>query len=97
MKRLAIKVGEYEKDGKTKGKYVDLGVILTSENGEYCLLNPSVNLAGVLIQQRVLNAAKGQKGGKGDMVMCSIFSDDDRKESSAPAKPANEFDDDIPF
>ncbi|MEQ3625961.1 MAG: hypothetical protein ABNH26_08640 [Celeribacter sp.] len=77
VKRLTAKVGEYEKDGQTKGRYVDLGVILSNQNGEFMLLDPSVNLAGVLMQQRILGQAKGQKAS--DRVMVSIF-DNDRQQ-----------------
>jgi len=95
-----IKVGEYQKDGQTKGKYVELGVILSGENGEYALINPSVNIAGCLMQQRVMNQGKEKKG-KGDMVMCSIFERDrdsgQSQDSPAPAG-GDDFDDqDIPF
>ena len=40
-KRIMAKVGEYEKDGKTKGNYVEIGVILSNENGEYALIDPT--------------------------------------------------------
>ena len=76
-KRLTAKVGEYEKDGQTKGRYVDLGVILSNENGEYMLLDPTVNLAGVLTQQNMYNHTKGKK--TGTSVMVSIF-DNDRQQ-----------------
>jgi hypothetical protein len=78
MKRLVIKTGEYpdkNDSSKMKGEYVRLGVIMDGTNGEYVLLDPSVNLAGCLIKQRVMNAGK-QNTGKGDMVMCSIFTDE---------------------
>lgn len=70
-KRIAAKVDEYQKDGQIKGKYVDIGVILNNQNGEYMLLDPSVNLAGVLLKQQALS----QKTGKptSGSVMCSIF------------------------
>lgn len=74
-KDLVIKVGEYEKEGETKGEYLKVGVILSGENGEYALLDPSVSLSGALIKQRIMNAGKQNKG-KGDMVMCSIFDHD---------------------
>ena len=104
-KRLMVRVGEYEgKDEngnpKTKGEYVKVGVILSSENGEFALLDPSVSLAGCLMKQRVMNRGKEQKG-KGDMVMASIFSDESQQQaqSQRPASSgeAEGFDDDIPF
>jgi hypothetical protein len=74
-KRIMAKIDTYQKDGQEKGKYVEIGVILSNDNGEYALINPDVNLAGVLIKQRVNLQSKG----KGDMVMCSIF-DNDRQQ-----------------
>ena len=44
MKKITAKIGEYQKNGETKGRYVDLGVIRQGNNGEYMLLNPSVSL-----------------------------------------------------
>ena len=46
--RLACKVGSYEKDGQTKGKYVDVGVLMQSQDGSmYVLMNTTFNPAGV--------------------------------------------------
>ena len=78
-KRLTAKVGEYQKDGQTKGRYVDLGVILSNSNGEYVLLDPTVNLAGVMLQQRILAQATGKKAG--DRVMCSVFNNDRQQDN----------------
>lgn len=96
MKRLMIKVGEYEKDGQTKGQYARLGVIMSNENGEYALLDPSVDLAGCLMKQRIL--AGGKPKGKGDMVFCSIFEDQPQQQQSR-SQPSTDYDDgsDIPF
>lgn len=66
-----IKVGSYEKDGQTKGKYIDLGVLMQSQDGGmYALVNPYVNLAGVPIGE-----------GK-DMVMVSVFMDQPRQQNN---------------
>lgn len=70
-KRIAVKVDEYEKEGQVKGKYVEIGVILSNENGEYVLLDPTVNLAGVLQQQNMLAHKKGQQ--VRNKVAASIF------------------------
>lgn len=91
-KRLVAKVGEYEKDGETKGRYVEIGVILSNNNGEYALIDPTVNLAGVLMKQRVMAQKNGVKV-TGDSVMCSVFDND--KKSSPQQHP--DFDDDIGF
>jgi len=75
-RRLVAKVGEYEKQGEKKGEYVKIGVIMNSSDGEYVLLDPTVNLAGILIKQRLLSPRK-----RGDMVMVSVF-DDDRQQQN---------------
>ena len=98
-KRLMIKVDEYQKDSQTKGKYVELGVILSGENGEYALINPTVNIAGCLMQQRVMSQGKENKG-KGDMVMCSIFERDRDSGQSQDGQAQSgdvEFNDSVPF
>ena len=107
-KRLMAKVGEYEKDGQTKGRYVELGVILSNQNGEYAVLDPAVNLAGVLMQQRIL--AQKTNGRSGDRVMCGIFDNDrsGQQQSGGQAQgggygsqpsgsQTSDFEDSIPF
>ena len=79
-KRIVAKTGEYQKDGANKGEYMKLGVMLNNANGEYMLLDPSVNLAGVLIKQNVLAAKAG--GQQRDMVMISIFEDDNQQQQA---------------
>ena len=80
-KRLVAKVDTYkDREGNDKGKYVEIGVILSNDNGEYALINPDVNLAGVLMKQRV----NLPKGGKGDMVMCGIFDNSQQGQQQAP-------------
>ncbi len=75
-KRITAKVEEYQKDGETKGKYVEIGVILNNQNGDFILLDPSVSLSGVLAKQ---NNIEYMKGGKmRDSVMCSIFDNDNK-------------------
>lgn len=107
-KRLVAKVGEYQdREGNTKGRYTEIGVILSNENGEYAILDPAVNLAGVLTQQNMMNHGKGQK--PRDKVMVSIF-DADRQQgggggygnqqqggAQGGAPAGGGFDDEIPF
>ena len=106
MKRLVAKVGEYQKDGQTKGEYVRIGVIGESKNGEYILLDPAVNLAGVLTQQNLYAHSQQKKPSK--RVMVSIFDDSQQQGGSqnnnqaplhghANQQKAPDFDDDIPF
>jgi len=110
-KRLMAKVGEYEKDGQTKGRYAEIGVILSNDKGEYALINPSVSLSGALTMQNAMNEKAGRR--TGDRLMVSIFSDDRQGGGSRDAgsgeysqEPAggygaggsaNDLDDDLPF
>jgi len=70
-RRLSARVGEYERDGQTKGEYVQIGVILNNANGDYVLLDPTVSLSGVLAKQNALEYKKG--GVMRDNVMCGIY------------------------
>jgi hypothetical protein len=45
---LAVRVGSYEKDGKTKGRYKNVGMILKKDDGgEMILIDPTFNFAAV--------------------------------------------------
>ena len=71
-KKLSAKIGEYSKDGQTKGRYVNIGVVMQSnDGGEYMLLDPTVSLAGVMQQQNTLAQQKGEQ--IRDRIMVSIF------------------------
>lgn len=94
-KRLMAKTGEYQKDGQTKGRYTEIGVILSNANGEYVLLDPSVNLAGVLMQQQAM-------GKQGDRVMVSIFENrtqqnQEYSQQQYSAPPQRDLEDEIPW
>lgn len=102
-KRITAKVEEYQKDGQTKGKYVEIGVILSNDNGEYMILDPSISLSGVLQKQNVL-AAKSGKPERG-AVMCGIWEADnaaggtpqqERKQLPPKINPNDNFDDEVP-
>lgn len=79
-KRLVVKVDEYVKDGQTKGKYTEVGVILSNDNGEYVLLDPAVSLSGVLAKQNSLASKNGKQ--ERDMIMASIFTDEPRQQAA---------------
>tara|TARA_B110000881_G_scaffold191781_1_gene183994 strand:- start:915 stop:1319 length:405 start_codon:yes stop_codon:yes gene_type:complete len=74
MKRLVSKTGTYTKEGQEKGEYTKIGVLLEGEGGEYMILDPTVNLAGVLLKQNALAAAQGKQ--QRDSVMVSVFTED---------------------
>ena len=44
---LSVKIGEYEKDGETKGRYDSVGVVIQGENGPYIIMKRTFNPAGV--------------------------------------------------
>ena len=79
-KRIVAKIGTYEKDGQTKGEYAKLGVMLNNNNGDYMLLDPSISLAGVLARQNVMALSAGAE--QRDMVMVSIFDDDNQGQNN---------------
>ena len=91
MKRLMVKVGTYQKDGKEKGEYVKVGVILENANGEYALLDPTISMAGVAYKQMTNGIAKQGS----DSVIASIFTDEPQ---AAPAQGMDDgFNDDFPI
>ena len=73
MKRIMIANGKYtNKSGEEKTAWKEVGVIMTSQDGnEFCLLDPTVNLAGF---QR--------EAGK-DKLIASIF--EDKPKTDTPA------------
>lgn len=74
-KRLCAVTGEYQsKEGQQKGEWTNVGVLIIGQNGkEYAMLDPAVNLAGILLQQNLLALKKGEA--PRDMVMLSVFDD----------------------
>jgi len=81
-KRLSAVVGEYtdKQTQQQKADWANVGIIGVSQKGkEYMLLDPTVNLAGVLLKQNILAANKGEK--LSDMVMISIIEDTNQNQS----------------
>lgn len=108
MKDLVVKTGEYQnQQGETKSEWTKIGVILSNQNGEYALLDPAINLAGVLTKQNALAIKQRQAGNEkartGTSVMCSIFDKSEggsqrqaTQQAPQPA-PSVDVDEDIPF
>ena len=102
-KRLVCKTGTYvDREGNQKNKWTNIGVIMSNDNGQYLLMDATVNLAGILVLQ---NQMDGKDRGN---VMVSIFDDDNRntnqtqapqqqQQSQAPKQDAFDTEDDIPF
>ena len=44
---LAVKIGTYEKNGETKGRYHNIGAVMEGETGQYILIDRHFNPAGV--------------------------------------------------
>jgi len=82
-KKLSVKIGEYQKDGQTKGRYVNIGVIMqSSDGGEYVLLDPTVSMAGVMQQQNTLAMQKNEQ--LRDRIMVGVFEEDQQGGQQAP-------------
>jgi hypothetical protein len=72
---LSVKVGTYVKDGAEKGRYKNVGMILTKEDGgEMLMIDPTFNFAAV------------QRDAGRDYVILSKFEvkDENKKPVSAP-------------
>lgn len=90
---LSVKVGSYEKNGETKGRYKNCGALFTHGDGSmYLLVDRTFNFAGV-----------PDKDGR-DSVLVSVFPvKDGDKGGSKPQGPQRQpspdqiQDDDVPF
>ena len=79
-----VKTGEYTNNqGENKGRYTNIGVVMNGDNGQYMLLEPGINLAGILIQQNQMAVAKGQQPRSN--VMVSLY--EPNQQGQAPQQP----------
>ena len=88
---LAVKTGEYQKDGKTKNRYQNIGSIMENDNDQFMILDRTFNPAGV-----------PNPDNKSSVIVSMFKADRDsgnkkpvESKSSAPDNPFD--DDDIPF
>jgi CMP-N-acetylneuraminic acid synthetase len=89
-KKISAKVEMYQNDqGEQKGRYVNIGVILNNDSGDFILLDPTVNLSGVLQKQNAMNNAAGKR--IGHSVMCSIFDDSKQQSQQNYQQNNNQF------
>lgn len=83
-KRLAAKTGTYtNQQGEQKGEYTQIGVLMSGDNGEYMLLDPTVNLAGVLAKQNAMAFNEGKP--MRTSVMVSVFANESQQQQ--PQQP----------
>lgn len=69
---LAVKVGTYEKDGNTKNKYQNVGVIMeTHDGGQFMMIDPKFNFAAV-------ERGTDNNGNLRALVMVSMFEPKDK-------------------
>lgn len=95
VKDIAVKTGEYQKDGQTKGRYENIGSIFKSDDG-----------GTFLLMKRTFNPAGVPNPDNRDTVLISVFDlreeGGGQRQQSAPAQrqappPADVSDSDIPF
>ena len=78
-KRLVAKTGEFQnQQGETKGEYTKIGVLMDGNDGQYMLLDPTVNLAGVLAKQNVMAMNQGKP--MRDSVMVSVYENENQQQ-----------------
>lgn len=86
---LSVKIGEYtDSSGTVKGRYQNIGVVMSGQNGPYMLLNRTFNPAGV----------PGQA--ERESIIVSMFEPKDNNggtQASSQAAKQKPLDDDIPF
>ena len=81
MKKLVAKVGEYTRNGETKGRYVNLGVLMDGNDGQYILMDPFVSTAAAFSAQQAYNASQGKA--PGDRLMVSLFEEQGQQQQQA--------------
>lgn len=78
-RKIVAKTGEYtNSNGETKSRWTSIGVIMSNNDGDYVLLDPTVSLAGVQSAQNALAVSQGKT--VRDRIMCSVFDDDNNQQ-----------------
>lgn len=80
MRKLSVRVGEYQgQDGQTKGRYVNVGVIMQKPDGkEFVLLDPSISLAGLMTLQNAEAMKKNEP--LRDRVLAGVFEEEQQQQ-----------------
>lgn len=98
---LAVKTGEYQKDGQTKGRYENIGIVVQNEDGsQYILLKRTFNPAGVHNPENrdtvlVSMFAPRESGPQSEATPPAQRSS--LKDTQAPNMFPNDLNDDCPF
>ena len=87
MKKLTVKIGEYVNgQGETKGRYANIGVIMTSnDGGEFALIDPTVCLGGIFALQQAYNASQGKA--PSDRIMTGIYEENSQQQGQQQNAP----------
>jgi hypothetical protein len=90
LKDLAVKTGEYQKNGETKGRWMNVGKLMASDDGgQFIILNRAFNPAGIPNPE------------DRDTLLISMFDlkdyGSDRKDPAQQGPAKSELDDQIPF
>ena len=91
---LAIKVGEYEKNGEKKGRYKNIGAVFEGEKGPYLLLDSTT------ISMQLFALCNKERR---DSIIVSMFEPKGEGEragkpaASSSGAPTADPDDEIPF
>ena len=79
MKKLTVKIGEYTNaQNEVKGRYANIGVIMSNENGEFALIDPTVCLGGIFALQQAYNATQGKA--PSDRIMTGIYEENSQQQ-----------------
>lgn len=81
---VTVVTGKYQKDGEEKNRYENIGAVVQGDNGPFLLLKRTFNPAGIPSDR--------------ETIVCSLFKAEGQSAApAAPAKPAPDVDDEIPF
>lgn len=79
MKKLTVKIGEYTNaQNEVKGRYANIGVIMSNENGEFALIDPTVCLGGIFALQQAYNATQGKA--PSDRIMAGVYEENSQQQ-----------------
>lgn len=98
---LVVKTGEYtDRDGQTKARFKNVGVVMDGQNGPYILLDRTFNPAGVSGNEGresiiiSMYEPRDNAGGAQDNTTQQRHS---QQKANAYQKSNDDLDDDIPF